>query len=245
MKTATLFIAITLLFCQMALCQTVINGKIDNYTGKANDLLINPFFPEIVGKINAKGEFTATFNRSYIENLKKQIEELRKKGAANITRSTLKKFQTRYQCDDDAFSFTNGEQPYTQLLESIGFMVGDLKNKKIVGTINLVNSKDFGGSQVFHPQNAPVTGYMLDWYYVENPAKVHGSCAKKMSTGNGDETYNWEVKVDLDFHSGWNLVKYETNKIYTAKNGKKYSQTISYSSLDKMPEDVKYVYSKK
>lgn len=245
MKTKYFFIAITLLFSQIGICQTAINGKVDNYPGKANDILVNPFFPENLGKINVDGEFTASFDERYIKKLKNQIEELRKKGKANITRSTLKSFQTRFQCEDDAFSFTNGEEPYTELLATIGFMVGNLKSQQVDGVINIVNSKDFAKSQVFNPQNDPTVGFMLDWYYIEKPAKVEGNCTTRMSTGSGDETYDRNIRVALNFKPGWNLVKYDISKVFTGKAGDKFTQNASYSSIDSIPENVKFVYSEK
>lgn len=245
MKKEYLFIAIILLFGQITFCQTAVSGKIDNYTGKDADIIINPLFPETLGKINTEGEFTANFDGSSYKRMEKIIEESQKKETGRMNFSTLKKFQTRYKCEDDSFSFTNSEQPYTQLLGAIGFIVGNLKSNEVNGIIKVVNSKDFGGSQVFNPQNDPIVGYLLDWYYVEKVAKVDGNCSKTMSTGEGDETYDWNIKIELDFQPGWNLVQYEISKVFTGKAGDKFIQNASYSSLDKVPEDVKYIYSKK
>lgn len=245
MKTNSLFIGIILVFSQLSIAQTVVNGKIDTYSGKANDIMVNPFFPETIGEINAQGEFKATFGERYFKNIKKQIEATQKNKIGEMSLSTLKNFQTRYQCEDGDFSFINGEQPYFQLLGQVGFIVGNLKSNQVDGIINIVNTKDFQESQTFNPRNDPAKGYMLDWYYVETAAKVEGSCTKIMSTGNGEETYNQEVQIDLDFQSGWNLVKYEISTIYTAKDGKKHSQMMSYATLEDMPSDVTYIFTKK
>lgn len=245
MKTKYLFIAIGLLFGQMTLSQTVVNGKIDNYTGKEADIIVNPFFPETVGEINPEGEFTARFDGSYYKRMEKRIEESQKKETGRMSFSTLKRFQTRFQCKDDTFSFSNSKQPYAELIASIGFIVGDLKNNGVNGIIKIVNSKSFDASQVFNHQNDPTTGYMLDWYYVEDAAEVDGNCTRRMSTGEGDETYDWNIKVDLDLQPGWNLVKYEVSNIFTGKAGDKFVQNASYSSIDNMPEDVKFIYLEK
>lgn len=245
MKTNAFFICIILLFSQLSMAQTVVNGKINNYSGKANEILVNPFFPESIGEINTQGEFKATFDEKYFIKIKKEIEATQKNKTGQMSLSKLKDFKTRHLCDNDAFSFTNADEPYLQLLSQVGFIIGDLKGEQLDGIINIVSSKDFQESQTFNPRKDPTKGYMLDWYYVENAAKVHGSCTTVMSTGNGDETYNQEVKIDLDLHSGWNLVKYEISKIYTSKNEKNYSQTMSYSTLVEMPSDVTYIFTEK
>lgn len=128
---------------------------------------------------------------------------------------------------------------------NFGFIVGDLKNNKVAGIIRVVNSKKFGESQVFNPQNDPTVGYMLDWYYVEKAAKVNGDCTTRMSTGEAGETYDRNIKIELNFEPGWNLVKYEISKVFTGKAGDKFIQKANYSSLEKVPEDVKYIYSEK
>lgn len=245
MKINALFIAIILMFSQLSISQTEVNGKIDTYSGQANDIMVNPFFPEAIGEINAQGEFKATFGERYFKKIRKQIEATQKNKIGEMSLSTLENFHTRYQCEDADFSLTNVEQAYFQLLGQVGFIVGNLKSNEVDGIINIVSSRSFQESQTFNPRNEPATGYMLDWYYVEKAAKVQGSCAKIMSTGNGEETYNQEVKIDLDFQAGWNLVKYEIGKIYTAQNGKKYSRTIGYATLDKMPSDVTYIFTEK
>lgn len=239
MKTKYLFIPLLFFIGQLTFPQTKISGKIDHYNGKANDILINPIFPESIGEINAAGEFTATLGEGYFKRLKKQMEENKQNP---MSFSTLKNFQTRYQCGDDTFSFTNEDEPYVQLLSRVGFIVGDLKTSNVAGLIRVVSSSEFGKSQFYNPQNDPVKGYMLDWYYVEKSAKVDGKCTTRMSTGNGEETYQQEVIINLNFHPGWNLVKYEIAKVYTAKDGKKYTQIMRYSSIAEIPEDANYIY---
>lgn len=245
MKSKHFLITIVLLFTQISFSQTVVSGKIDNYNGDANDLMVNPYFPESIGKINTEGEFKALFDEKNFKKIAKQIEDTQKNTTGHMMLATLKDFQTRYQCEDDHFSFSNADQPYLRLLDRVGFIVGNLKKNEVSGIINIVSSKEFQESQTFNPRNEPATGYMLDWYYVEKSAKVHGSCTKIMSTGNGDETYKQEVNTSLDFHQGWNLVKYEISKVYTANDGHNYSQTMSFSTLDVLPSDVKYIFTKK
>lgn len=159
--------------------------------------------------------------------------------------SAFKNFQTRYQSEEGAFSFSNGAESYLQLLGQIGFIIGDLKSNQVNGILNVVNSKNFQESQTFNPHNDPTTGYMLDWYYVEKAANVNSSCTKVMSTGIGEETYNQEVKTEWDFQPGCNLMKYEISKIYMGRSGKKYTQTMSYSILDEIPINTKYFFIKK
>lgn len=245
MKTKLIITALAFLIVQLTFGQIEITGKTENYNGKANDILVNPFFPESIGEINTAGAFTLAVDEGYFERLKKQMEEASKNSQNAMSLSTLKKFQTRYQCEDDAFSFINGDQPYIELLSNIGLIVGDLETKNITGLIRVVSSKEFGDSQTFNPQKDPATGFMLDWYYVEKQAEIKGNCTTQMSTGNGDETYKREIDINLDLHPGWNLVKYEIAKVYTANDGKQYTQTMKYSTLESFPKNVKYIYIEK
>jgi hypothetical protein len=242
MKTKYIFIVITLFLGKITIAQTVFEGEIDRYPGKAGALLAGSILPEPFGNIKANGTFTVDFKDSYFNKVIQRMEEAQNKQPGSVKLAT---FKTPFTCKDDGFTFMNGDQPIITLLGFEGFMVGNLKEKKLFGKIKLLSSEDFGQSQVFQYQKEPKTGYMIDWYYVEKAAKVGGSCITVNATGNGDETYKRKVTLNLNLHPGWNLVQYEISKVFTGKSGDKFIQNASYSSLDKVPEDVKYIYSKK
>src|SRR5699024_7143400 len=125
-----------------------------------------------------------------------------------------------------------------------GFTIGDASSHKAIGHLRLMSSRDFGNSKLFGYREEAKTGYTLDWYYVKKPVTVKGMCENIQQTGYGDETFKQHIYADLNLKPGWNLIKYEITKIYHSQNQETFFQDFSVTSLNEMPKDVKYVYTK-
>jgi len=86
------------------------------------------------------------------------------------------------------------------------------------------------------------TGYFVDWYYVDEPATIKGSCSLDAYAINQEEMYTSTQDYDLEFQPGWNIVKYEIEAVFKDRDGKAYPEKERYTTLAKVPADMKFIF---
>jgi len=225
-----------------ALSQESFRGKLENYDkGKADIVTGMMGFIE-VGEITPDGTFIIPLPEDFLQQMQTQIEK--ENAESKNWSSKMLSLKEAFSCSGDSMEYMNADQPVAKLFTMGTLSIVDVGKKKFYGNMMVASSREFSeainsfGKKTYH------TGYYLDWFFVKKPALVKGSCGIKSFTGNGQESFQKAITYDLDLKPGWNLVKYEIEKIFTGENDKTFIQEFSYKTLDKLPNEVTYQFFK-
>ncbi|MFZ0489781.1 MAG: hypothetical protein WAM00_06035 [Salegentibacter sp.] len=221
----------------ITIAQTTITGKIEAYPGEKADVLGRIVY-EKLGTIDQNGAFSINLDKEYFEKIRDTMKIASQNSGGSMRLPSL---NDTFACATNSLKANNSDQIYLQLLNFDGLILANMEEKKMYGHLKAVSSNQFAQSHVFRYQNEAKKGYMVDWYYFPEPASLVGTCSTQKITDNG-ENYQQESHINLNFKQGWNLVKYEVEDTYTSKNGKKYIKELSYTTLNNLPEDVKYLF---
>ena len=221
--------------------QQMFNGTLPDWDSGEAQVVSMGGEPIPVGTINKSGEFQIPLEGNFIEkteNAMKAFNEGPQSGSWSL--NTISK---AYSCYQDTLNIINGNQKISTLATFGGaFALANIKEKKLLGHFMLVNSLDFAKAfSTFREMNA-VQGYYIDWYFVDEPAKIQGECITKTYALNQEEFYDGIKVYELNFDAGWNLVKVSADEIFTDSDGKRYVSQWTYATIPTMPEDVKYLY---
>ncbi len=221
--------------------QKTIKGKLNDYVGQDADIMVGMMEPKIIGSISANGSFQIEPPTNYLEQMTASMENNKQGGFSISLRMVADAFGN---CENSTVQIENGDQPLLNLTSQNAFMIVDLKEKKRYGYMAASNSKNFATAILSYEQGSASKGYVLDWYYFEEPASVKGECIVKSYTLTQKETdvYDQVTSYDLDFKKGWNLVKYEYADIYTDSANKTYASKINYHTLKKMPKEASFYF---
>jgi len=244
MKNIFLVILISTITFNDIYCQRTFEGRVESYNQGNADIATGMVEPIVIGSINSKGEFSIPLDDNYIIQLKETIS---KENADNDQWSTKLMTLDRAfgNCGNGAVTIENGDQPIIKLSTFSSYSIVNLEEKEILGYMMLVSSEKFAKSLNNFEHGNDQTGYFVDWYYFEKPAKVKGSCEVKTYTltQKEEDVYEATTTYDMDIKPGWNLVKYSNDDLHIDSQGKKYVKHKSYTTLNEMPKGVKFIYS--
>jgi len=239
MKKFTLFLSFFAAY-QILLAQEVFTGTLESWDMGKGDIVTGMREFMVIGSVDEEGVFTIPLDDDYLEKVKELIQ---KTNENSDWKASLMSIQRAYgNCRDGDVELTNGEQPLMALSTMNTFMIGDLEKDKGYGHFMVASSPEFAESVASFGQKDAVKGYVLDWYYLEEPSTVEGTCTIKTVAQNQEGVYNKKTVYDLNFEKGWNLVKYEYAKLYEDSEGKVYPAEIKYETIDEIPEDVQYPF---
>jgi hypothetical protein len=194
-----------------------------------------------MGSVETDGTFSIPLKEDYLTQVKMHMEE-NNKGSSADWRSSLTRLNQAFGCSSGSLEIENGDQPVTGISTMGMFALGSMEEEKLYGYVIATSSDAFAKSimNLMNYQFEP--GYFVDWHYVEEAATIKGSCSLESYTLNQEELYGITQEYDLEFKPGWNVVQYEVREVFRDRDGKTYPSNERYSTLDKPPSDMKYVF---
>lgn len=238
---------ICLIFCSAFLvsfpvaAQQMFKGVLMDWEGGTAQVVSMGGEPVPVGTITDSGEFQIPLEDNFLEKIENAVQAFNEGPRSGSWKlNTLKR---AFSCYSDTLEISNGDQKAVTLATFAGtFALMDLKEKELRGHFMVVNSFDFVKAISTYKEMNAVKGYYIDWYFVNEPAKIQGECNTKSYALNQEEFYN-ELKVyKMDFKQGWNLVKVSAEGIFTDKDDNRYVSRWVYSTIPQIPENAKYLY---
>ncbi|MDM9630043.1 hypothetical protein [Robiginitalea aurantiaca] len=240
MKRVIFLVAAFIISGGILVAQEAITGSIPNWDNGSGSVFTGMITPTIVGTIDDKGALEIILKPDFLSEVKQQMEA-ENADESNKWKSSMMTLEKAYTCNGGTVEVVNGDQHFTSLSTMGFFILGSMEKQKRYGDMMPASSLEFVtafrklGSYIFKE------GYSLDWYYVDEAGSVKGTCIVNSGTLSG-EMYERTAEYDLDFKKGWNLVKYEVQKVFADKDGKTYIEKDHYSTISEMPPGVEFVF---
>jgi hypothetical protein len=222
--------------------QEAISGKLSSWEhGPADVIMMMTGEPFAIGTVDESGDFNIPLKDDILEKTKKAMAAQNESSSGG--RFTSNPLNVAFSCDKgESLKIENGDQVPTTLATMGGFTVASLEKKKMFGSFMIASSEEFAEAFSSYGQKDALPGYYLNWYYLEEPASIKGTCALNEFSVSGKDKYQISTTYKLQFKKGWNLVKVSVNDTYTHSEGKVYSSKFSYNTIKEMPKDVQYVF---
>ena len=243
--TATLAITLLLFFALAAPApaQTVFEGKMEGYDRGPARFAAGLMQPFPIGSVAADGTFSIPLDTTFLQKLEASAQtEDDDPDGWKVRLKTLDRAFGR--CRSDTIAITNGSQRIVQLSMFNSYPILNFAEKEDYGFMIAASSLEFARVINAYENGDDIAGYQIDWYYLEEPATVRGTCTSQSYTMTQREEDLYEIKVeyDLDFQAGWNIVWHGYTDIYTDSAGDTYASRIVYKTLEEMPDDVQFLY---
>ena len=240
MKKLPIQIVVALL-CSYGFSQGAIKGTIPEWSGGSGQVgVMSMGPPEIVGSFDPQGNVEIPLKPNALAEVKKQVEEANQ-GSSGGWSASIPTVAERYACagEGQEMEIEGGDQLITGLGGPMGFLLVNMEEKKRYGYLVIASSRDF--VEAMEPYTFE-TGYSLEWYYVDQEATVKGYCSMPSYAVNQEDLYTKTTTYDLQLKKGWNIVRYEIQEVYTDGEGNSYIMNESYTTLDAMPDGVRFVF---
>ena len=219
--------------------QESITGTIPDWSGGSGEVAVMAMGPpQVLGTFDDMGNLEIPLKTDMLAEVKKQVEAANE-GSTEGWKASLKTLGDSFSCSGGELEVVNGEQPISGFPSMGAFMLVNMEQKKRFGYLMVGSSKDFADGMVpykFKP------GYFLEWYFVEEAGSVKGNCSMESYAVNQKDLYTKTTTYDLELKKGWNIVKYEIHEVYTDGEGNSYPMNDSYSTIDSIPSEVKFVF---
>jgi len=238
MKTLPIQIFLALL-SSYAFAQGAIKGTIPEWSGGPGEVAVMAMGPpQVLGTFDDMGNLEIPLKPDMLVEVKKQVEEANE-GSSDGWKASLKTLGDLFSCSGGDLEVINGEQPISGFPSMGAFMLVNMEQKKRFGYLMVGSSREFADGLVpykFKP------GYFLEWYFVEEPGSVKGECSMESYAVNQKDLYTKTTVYNLDLKKGWNIIKYEIQEVYTDGEGNSYPMKDSYSTIDSIPEEVRFIF---
>ncbi len=89
-----------------------------------------------------------------------------------------------------------------------------------------------------------VTGSYWSWVYASADAKYIATCKKSNKIFGLDEPVLATKSINLDLKEGWNLIRFETNEVFTDEGGYTYPVSMNIITVDGYSDDIKWFLNK-
>jgi hypothetical protein len=242
MKIKTLFLGTLLLLLfqiHLASAQQMLQGKIFDYSGGVAPIESFDRFSAIStkwGEANEKGEFSIILEDNFLEKAREMAVEAQKNAPQGFT-IKFKTVAETFSCAFEEVPTEGGDAvvsgiPELTLLDEMGnpsngilYAASSLEIARWLFTYRDVNASP---------------GYYLEFYYLEEPAKATGECLLETYTGAGEEVFEESTTIALDLQTGWNIIRYGIDEVFTSSNGKVFPLKLTVTRLENLPEDLKW-----
>lgn len=229
------------LFGVMTSAQEAISGNIPDWSLGEGEVIGGFRAPVIMGSVGSDGTFSIPLKENYLKELEMQIKAENAEPSADWS-SALITLGRAFGCNSENLKSENADQPVSGVSTLGMFALGNMEEKKLYGYLLAASSENFAKSIKNLMNNEFKTGYFVDWYYVEKPATIKGTCSMESYAINQEEMYTSTQEYDLEFQPGWNMVKYEIETVFEDRDGKSYPQNERYTTLTKVPADMKFIF---
>lgn len=241
MKKPVFTLAVLFISGMTVLAQEAINGTMPDWAMGECEVIGGIREPVILGSVASDGNFSIPLKADYLTEVKMRMEASQKEATSGFT-SSLLNLDRAFGCSSGDVEFENANQPVSGISTLGMFALGNMEEQKLYGYLMTASSDDFavGIRNMMSFEFKP--GYFVDWYFVEEAGSIKGSCAMEGYARNGEEMYTNTQQYDLEFQPGWNIVKYEIETVFEDRDGKTYPEKERYTTLDKVPAEIKYVF---
>ena len=220
--------------------QTTIEGKIKAYEGGAAEIILPVQNPKIIGQVETDGAFFVKLEEDAATEVTAAMDKANEE-STNI-RMVNQSVSRAFYCDSDDVKTLNGEQVIETITFRGNFFLGILEEQKAVGKLSLASSKAFVESYFSLGKKDFVTGYYIDFYYVEEDASVKGICKTKTYTLDMKDTFYMTHDYDVELKKGWNIVKIGVTEVYEDQEGRIRPLKFEMHTLTELPEDVEFIF---
>ncbi len=233
----------TVFFFTMTLCsaQEAIQGVIPEWNFGEGDVITGFREPIKIGTVSPEGNFTIPLTPNFIEKRKKEIDENRPVSSADKT-SPFMDLDRVFRRRGGSIVLENAIQPVGSLSNVGVYGIGNMEGQELYGLLVAASSEAFAESVMSMPSFEFTPGFLIDWYYVDKPATIKGVTTEESLGVDQKETFTNTMEYDLEFHPGWNIVKYEILSVFEDRDGRTYPREERYVSLKSLPEDFEFVF---
>lgn len=236
----TTFLSFALLFICLSLnAQNSLSGTLADWNNPKADIITGMQKPITIGNVDDTGNFTIALNDTLVKTLLQDIED--QNNSSSDWKTSLMSIEKSFGCHSETVEISNGEQAILSLTVFGQFNIADIPAKKMYGSFMMVNSKSFAEGVKAFGKYQNKEGYYIDMCYFEEAATVKGSCSMDSYTISS-EMYEAKNIYELNFKPGWNIVQYQVTEIFKDKDGLTYEKTVLWKTLDKLPEDLQFVF---
>lgn len=218
--------------------QGEISGQIENWNdAEAKIIFVDIFsgYTRELGKIEKDGTLIIPLEEDFLTSIKAEMKKEQEKAPEN-SKISLKNVKKSYSCQNGDLEYQNPEAPITGLPKHL-YVVKE--EKEMLGLLMPASSKSIA-QYVSSGKNAE-TGKYLEWVYLDEEAEVKGDCYSHGFTDNA--TFKEIHHFDLYLKQGWNIVQYEIQETFEDETGKTYPKEIEWTSVEKIPEDIKWIFT--
>jgi hypothetical protein len=242
MKTKlTFFCSFLFLLFQVHLAnsQQVLRGKISNYTSGLSQIESFDRFSAISqtwGEVNEEGEFSIILEDDFLEKAREMAEEAQGNAPKGFTVS-FKTVSETFACPFEEVETEVGDIAVSGLPElTLMDEMGNPSN----GILYAASSSDIARWLFTYRDVNASPGYYLEFYYLEGPAIVKRDCLLETYTGAGEEVFEESTGIDLELQTGWNIIRYGIDEVFTSSNGKVFPLKLTVTRLESLPDDLKW-----
>ena len=234
---ATSFLTL-LLLCQSPLAaQEMITGTLENWENseaKIVNLHLFSGYTREIGSIDRAGNLEIPLQEDFLSLVREEMKKELEKAAENETLS-LKDLQGTYSCQSGDLNFQNPETNLTGLPKQFYVMKGE---KEMLGILMPVSDPSIAKWVASFGEESVSKGKYVEWVYFDEEAGVTGECYNHKFADN--DTFKENHTYNLEFKEGWNMVQNEILETYEDQSGKSYPKEISWSIVNKIPEDIQW-----
>jgi|GEM_PF-2663553 hypothetical protein len=243
MKNLLLITFIVLLSSLSCKAQEKVTGTLPGWENGTADVIMGFTKPFVIGSVNESGEFEIPLTDDILAKTKEGMEA--HNSSSSSGKFGLNSLKKAFSCSDDsALTVIGGDQQPVTLTTFGAISIGSMEKKKMYGSMMTANSRAFAEAFQSYGEKDAVKGFYMNWYFVEQPASVEGTCPVKAYALNQKDLYDKKLVYQLDFKKGWNAVKISLDEIYTDSDGKTYASKWTYQTVDEMPKETEFVYFK-
>jgi len=240
MKTKSIFFCSFLFLIfqyQVVKAQQELRGKISNYSDGPSQIESFDRFSAISktwGEVNEEGDFTVILEADFLGKGREMAEEAQKNAPKGFTLS-FKTASETFTCTYDEVERKDSDVMVSGLPELT--LMDDMGNPTN-GILYAASSLDIARWLFSYREENASPGYYLEFYYLEGPAQAKEECKLETYTGSGEESFEEITTIDLQLQTGWNIIRYGIEEVFTSINGKVLPLKLSVTRLETLPEDL-------
>ncbi len=222
---------------QSANAQQVLHGKISNYTSGPSQIESFDRFSAISqtwGEVDEEGDFSIILEDNFLGKARKMAEEAQEDAPKGFTIS-FKKVSETFACAFEEVGTEGGDVEVSGIPElTLMDEMGNPSN----GILYASSSLDIARWLFTYRDTDASTGYYLEFYFLEAPAKAKGECKLETFSGNEEENFMEITNVNLELQAGWNIIRYGIDEVFTSSTGKAFPLKMSVTRLESLPDDL-------
>jgi hypothetical protein len=228
---------VPLFISQQVSAQQELRGKISNYSGAVSPIESFDRFSAIStkwGEVNAEGDFSIILEDNFLEKAREMAVEAQKNAPQGFTLK-FKTVAETFSCAFEEMPTEGGETVVSRIPE---LTLLDEMGNPANGILYAASSLEIADWLFSYQEKNVVTGYYLEFYFLEGPATAKGKCLLETYTGAGEEVFEESTTIDLELQAGWNIIRYGIDEVFTSSSGKAFPLEFTISRLESLPEGL-------